>query len=98
MLLVLPASLFSAIPLATKIGGLIYLTNTDGRTLTGHNLENSLADYGAYARNHPAAHEQGLRLIIAGLRLKFCPIRFRNYADFFLLFWSKLSGDGAVNS
>ncbi|MFO0148894.1 MAG: tRNA (guanine-N1)-methyltransferase [Microcystis sp.] len=65
-----PASLFSAIPLATKIGGLIYLTNTDGRTLTGHNLENSLADYGSYARNHPAAHEQGLRLIIAGLQLE----------------------------
>ncbi|GCL55901.1 tRNA (guanine-N(2)-)-methyltransferase [Microcystis aeruginosa NIES-3806] len=65
-----PASLFSAIPLATKIGGLIYLTNTDGRTLTGHNLENSLADYGASARNHPAAHEQGLRLIIAGLQLE----------------------------
>jgi tRNA (guanine26-N2/guanine27-N2)-dimethyltransferase len=46
------------------------LTNTDGRTLTGHNLENSLADYGAYARNHPAAHEQGLRLIIASLQLE----------------------------
>jgi tRNA (guanine26-N2/guanine27-N2)-dimethyltransferase len=65
-----PASLFSAIPLAAKIGGLIYLTNTDGRTATGHNLENSLADYGAYARNHPAAHEQGLRLIIASLQLE----------------------------
>jgi tRNA (guanine26-N2/guanine27-N2)-dimethyltransferase len=65
-----PASFFSTIPLATKIGGLIYITNTDGRTATGHNLENSLADYGAYARNHPAAHEQGLRLIISSLQLE----------------------------
>lgn len=64
-----PAALFSAIPLGTKIDGLIYITNTDGRSATGHNPENSLADYGAYARSHPAAHEQGLRLIIAALQL-----------------------------
>jgi tRNA (guanine26-N2/guanine27-N2)-dimethyltransferase len=65
-----PAALFSAIPLATKIDGLIYITNTDGRSLTGHNPEQSLADYGAYARSHPAAHEQSLRLIIAALQLE----------------------------
>ena len=49
---------------ATKIGGLMYLTSTDGRTLTGHLLEHSLQAYGAIARSHPAAHEQALRLII----------------------------------
>ncbi|NEO98180.1 MAG: tRNA (guanine-N1)-methyltransferase [Symploca sp. SIO2E9] len=49
---------------ATKIGGLIYLTSTDGRTVTGHLPENSLRCYAAYARVHPAAHEQGLRLLI----------------------------------
>jgi len=49
---------------ATKIGGLLYLTSTDGRTATGHLPENSLRVYGAYARSHPAAHEQALRLLI----------------------------------
>ncbi|NER51005.1 MAG: tRNA (guanine-N1)-methyltransferase, partial [Symploca sp. SIO1A3] len=48
----------------TKIGGLLYLTSTDGRTATGHLPENSLRVYGAYARSHPAAHEQALRLLI----------------------------------
>lgn len=47
-----------------KIGGLLYLTSTDGRTGTGHLPENSLRVYGAYARSHPAAHEQALRLLI----------------------------------
>ena len=49
---------------ATKIGGLIYLTATDGRTLTGHLPENSIKAYGAIARSHPAAQEQALRIII----------------------------------
>lgn len=49
---------------ATRIGGLMYLTSTDGRTLTGHLPENSIKAYGAIARSHPAAHEQALRLLI----------------------------------
>ncbi|MDJ0601480.1 MAG: tRNA (guanine-N1)-methyltransferase [Crocosphaera sp.] len=49
---------------ATKIGGLIYLTCTDGRTGTGHLPENCLQVYGSYGRSHPAAQEQVLRLII----------------------------------
>ncbi|EAZ90129.1 class I SAM-dependent methyltransferase [Crocosphaera chwakensis] len=49
---------------ATKIGGLIYLTCTDGRTATGHLPENCLQVYGSYGRSHPAAQEQVLRLII----------------------------------
>ena len=53
---------------ATKIGGLMYLTSTDGRTLTGHLPENSLQAYGAIARSHPAAHEQALRLIIGSVQ------------------------------
>ncbi len=53
---------------ATKIGGLMYLTSTDGRTLTGHLPENSLAAYGAIARSHPAAHEQALRLLIGSVQ------------------------------
>jgi tRNA (guanine26-N2/guanine27-N2)-dimethyltransferase len=53
---------------ATKIGGLIYITSTDGRTGTGHLPQNSLANYGAYARSHPAAKEQALRLIIGAMQ------------------------------
>lgn len=49
---------------AAKIGGLLYLTNTDGRSTSGHDLEHSLKIYGASARSHPAVHEQGLRLLI----------------------------------
>ncbi|WP_343327980.1 tRNA (guanine-N1)-methyltransferase [Leptolyngbya sp. CCY15150] len=53
---------------ATAIGGLIYLTSTDGRTATGHLPTQSLRFYAAYARSHPAAHEQGLRLLLGSLQ------------------------------
>jgi tRNA (guanine26-N2/guanine27-N2)-dimethyltransferase len=53
---------------ATKIAGLLYLTSTDGRTATGHAPENSLSDYGAYARCHPASQEQVLRLLIGSVQ------------------------------
>jgi len=53
---------------ATKIGGLLYLTSTDGRTATGHLPENSLNAYAAYARSHPASHEQALRLLIGSIQ------------------------------
>ena len=49
---------------ATTIGGLMYLTSTDGRTLTGHPPQKSVQTYGAIARSHPARHEQALRLLI----------------------------------
>ncbi len=63
-----PAPYFSTSLWATKIGGLLYLTSTDGRTATGHLPETSLGVYGAYTRNHPAAHEQGLRLLIGSVQ------------------------------
>ena len=44
---------------AVKLGGLIYLTSTDGRATSGHAPDKSLQTYGAYARAHPAVHEQG---------------------------------------
>ncbi|WP_228055871.1 tRNA (guanine-N1)-methyltransferase [Lusitaniella coriacea] len=53
---------------ATKIGGLLYLTSTDGRTATGHLPQGSLKVYGAFARAHPAAHEQGLRLMLGAVQ------------------------------
>jgi tRNA (guanine26-N2/guanine27-N2)-dimethyltransferase len=49
---------------ATKIGGLMYLTCTDGRTLTGHPPEKTVQAYNAIARSHPAIQEQALRLLI----------------------------------
>lgn len=49
---------------ATRIGGLLYLTSTDGRAISGRAPERSLRTYGAYARSHPAVHEQGLRLLL----------------------------------
>ncbi|MGF1537722.1 MAG: tRNA (guanine-N1)-methyltransferase [Elainellaceae cyanobacterium] len=49
---------------ATKIGGLLYLTHTDGSSSCGRYPEKSLAAFGAYARHHPAKHEQALRLMI----------------------------------
>ncbi|MBD2112415.1 MULTISPECIES: tRNA (guanine-N1)-methyltransferase [Cyanophyceae] len=49
---------------ATRLGGLLYLTSTDGRATSGHDPERCLRTYGACGRSHPAAHEQGLRLII----------------------------------
>ncbi|PPT04923.1 tRNA N2N2-dimethyl(Guanine26-N2)-methyltransferase [Geitlerinema sp. FC II] len=49
---------------ATRLGGFVYLTSTDGRTATGHAGDQSLRVYAARTRAHPSAHEQGLRLII----------------------------------
>lgn len=63
-----PAPYLSTVLWATKIGGLLYLTSTDGRTATGHLPENSLRVYGAFARCHPAAHEQALRLLIGSVQ------------------------------
>jgi tRNA (guanine26-N2/guanine27-N2)-dimethyltransferase len=52
---------------ATKIGGLMYLTSTDGRTLAGRIPDKSLQAYGAYPRSHPALQEQALRIIIGSV-------------------------------
>jgi len=49
---------------AIKIGGLLYLTSTDGRATSGRAPDKAVQTYGAYTRAHPAVHEQGLRLLI----------------------------------
>ena len=49
---------------ATKINGLMYITCTDGRTLTGHSPESTVKAYNAIARSHPAIQEQALRILI----------------------------------
>lgn len=64
----IPSPYISTVLWGTKIGGLAYLTSTDGRSATGNAPENSLKYYGAYARSHPAAHEQGLRLLMGRLQ------------------------------
>jgi tRNA (guanine26-N2/guanine27-N2)-dimethyltransferase len=63
-----PAPFLNASINATVINGLIYLTSTDGRSFTGHALRNCLSDYGACGRNHPAGHEQGLRILIGKMQ------------------------------
>ncbi len=62
-----PAPYLSTSLWAVKLGGLIYLTSTDGRATSGHAPDKSLQTYGAYARAHPAVHEQGLRLLIGAV-------------------------------
>ncbi|NJL83440.1 MAG: tRNA (guanine-N1)-methyltransferase [Chloroflexaceae bacterium] len=63
-----PAPYFSSALRAAKFGGLVYFTCTDGRTGTGHLPEHSLHCYGAFARWHPAGHEQALRLLIGRIK------------------------------
>ncbi len=59
-----PAPYMSTGLWATRLGGLLYLTSTDGRATSGHDPDRSLRTYGAWARSHPAVHEQGLRLVL----------------------------------
>ncbi|MEB3226710.1 MAG: tRNA (guanine-N1)-methyltransferase [Synechococcus sp.] len=51
----------------TTLGGLIYLTSTDGRTYSGREPQRALRQYGAYGRSHPSLQEQGLRLLLGNL-------------------------------
>lgn len=51
----------------TNMGGLMYLTSTDGRTYSGREPQRALRQYGAYVRSHPSLKEQGLRLLLGNL-------------------------------
>lgn len=64
----LPFPYLDTVLWGTKLGGMVYLTSTDGRSVTGNDVRNSLKFYGAYARSHPAAHEQGLRMLMGRLQ------------------------------
>ncbi len=61
------AAQFAACLQAVGSQGLLYYTTTDGRGTTGHDWALGLRAYGAIARSHPSAQEQGLRLVIASL-------------------------------
>jgi tRNA (guanine26-N2/guanine27-N2)-dimethyltransferase len=63
-----PAPYLTTALWSVKLGGLFYLTTTDGRTATGREPETGLRVYGAYPRAHPAMQEQGLRLAIGGVQ------------------------------
>jgi tRNA (guanine26-N2/guanine27-N2)-dimethyltransferase len=62
-----PAAFLTDCVRATRLNGLMYLTSTDSRTCEGHNPAASLRHFGAYARAHPATHEQGLRLLLGSI-------------------------------
>ncbi|KAK6786592.1 hypothetical protein RDI58_015117 [Solanum bulbocastanum] len=49
---------------AVKLGGLLYITSTDGLSSGGHRPQQSLAAYGAYVRPLPYSNEIGLRMLI----------------------------------
>ncbi|PHT44959.1 hypothetical protein CQW23_14117 [Capsicum baccatum] len=51
---------------AVKLGGLLYITSTDGVSSGGHRPQQSLAAYGAYVRPLPYTNEIGLRMLIGG--------------------------------
>ncbi len=47
---------------AVRVGGLLYVASTDGRSPTGHDRRGALRQLGAAARAHPASWELALRL------------------------------------
>lgn len=47
---------------AVRVGGLLYVASTDGRSPTGHDRLGALRQLGAAARAHPASWELALRL------------------------------------
>ena len=49
---------------AVRHGGLIYVTNTDGRGSAGKAPAKALAAYGSWSTYHTGVNEQGLRLLI----------------------------------
>jgi tRNA (guanine26-N2/guanine27-N2)-dimethyltransferase len=62
-----PAAQVGASLQACRFGGLIYLTSTDGRSVSGHFPEQSLQQFGGYARAHPGVYEQALRLLLGSI-------------------------------
>ena len=57
-----PAALLPLALEALKVGGVLYVASTDGRSPTGHDRAAALRQFGAAARAHPASWELALRL------------------------------------
>jgi tRNA (guanine26-N2/guanine27-N2)-dimethyltransferase len=62
-----PAPYLATLLGAVRVGGLLYLTSTDGRIISGRYPKESLRLYGTYARSHPSVQEQALRILIGAL-------------------------------
>ena len=62
-----PGALLASCLQSVCDGGLIYLTSTDGRTISGHFPQDSLRLYGTYTRAHPCVQEHALRILIGSL-------------------------------
>jgi tRNA (guanine26-N2/guanine27-N2)-dimethyltransferase len=62
-----PAEFLANCLQAVRYGGLIYLTSTDGRAISGHFPQDSLRLYGAYTRSTPSVQEHALRILIGSL-------------------------------
>lgn len=50
-----------------RYGGLLYLTSTDGRSISGQLPQQSLRQWGVWIRSHPAVQEQALRLLLGAV-------------------------------
>lgn len=70
----------------TRLGGLIYLTSTDGRTYSGREPHRALRQYGAYVRSHPSVQEQGLRLLLGTVQQQAAQCEL-GIEPIFSLFW-----------
>ncbi len=62
-----PAEFLANCLQAVRHGGLIYLTSTDGRAISGHFPQDSLRLYGTYTRSTPSVQEHALRILIGSL-------------------------------
>jgi tRNA (guanine26-N2/guanine27-N2)-dimethyltransferase len=62
-----PAEFLASCLQAVRHGGLIYLTSTDGRTISGQFPQDSLRLYGATTRSTPSVQEHALRILIGSL-------------------------------
>jgi tRNA (guanine26-N2/guanine27-N2)-dimethyltransferase len=62
-----PLAFLSASLQTLRFGGLLYITSTDGRSLSGQLPHQSMQQWGSYARSHPAVHEQALRMLLGSI-------------------------------
>jgi tRNA (guanine26-N2/guanine27-N2)-dimethyltransferase len=62
-----PSKFLAAALQALRFGGLLYVTSTDGRSISGQLPHQSMEQWGTFARSHPAVHEQALRMLLGRL-------------------------------
>ena len=62
-----PSALLPLALEAVRLGGLLYVASSDGRSPTGHDRPGALRQLGASARAHPASWELALRLQLGSI-------------------------------